>query len=873
MRISFADLMIHKLAGIFRRVSIMHLLVLILMIATFLCAGAPNAQAQQSNAPTFINTYDSAVAKARETCTTLWSDHAFDPLRDKIPLGEEKPTFAMLKNSEKLKVKERPLAELAIKTLEKCRAAYADVYALLPSQVVAMIHGVERRQDSIIAEIYRGKLSFGEFNIAMNRLNGELASALSGVQTAQPTSATREPPKDDVATRTAQQPKIDQKDNGSIAPSHETRLALVIGNSSYINLPKLSNPANDARAVADELEKMGYQTRLFLDASEQKIRREVRQFANDSAKADVALVFYAGHGAQVNGTSYLLPTDIDIPRTEVDIQFAGLKVEDLIKSISSNTTIVFLDACRDNPILFKNLVKGRGSSPAGLAPISSVNFDQKSGGGVFIAYATDAGAVADDGNGKHSPFTQALLRNIQKPISIDDMFSLVTKEVRLVTKNAQRPYKYVSLENIICVAPNCSNSAVAVKGDVFQQAVQSEADELQIALQTNSPEALETYLQKYPDSPKRSEIQGAIASLERSEFTEWNLYEVGGQRLPQYMQLSSIKRIGDRAVARTKAPFDPEKPKIYLGKTYPDAVYMEQIFVYDCTTPMMASSEDFIFNGAGDLLFHYKWGDPKYLLISTIGFTVQPGSISYTGRNIACNETVATPLVSKKQMAKMDFASLSSSSDGNGEILYGPAKKSRSDPNQMEVVVIFKNFADHNVKDFFPAGASIPDPPNYRHEVDLTLIRCDANKFAITKTEFWDASNQLVRTVFSDPAVSVKFSDFIPNSPFAALQEIFCQKGYAGVGLRLAEDKGSILVTEVFDGSPAAKAGVSVSDIISLIDHEPVSGLTLQQIVEKLRGPEGTKVLIKILKKGSDPIEVSMSREIVKLKSVESAPK
>ena len=205
--------------------------------------------------------------------------------------------------------------------------------------------------------------------------------------------------------------------------------------------------------------------------------------------------------------------------------------------------------------------------------------------------------------------------------------------------------------------------------------------------------------------------------------------------------------------------------------------------------------------------------------------------------------------------------------------MYGSVQKSRNDPDQVEVVTIFKNFVDHNVKDFFPAGTSIWDPPNYRYEVDLMLLRCDSPKFAITKTEFWDASNRLVRIVFSDPAVSVKYNDFAPISPFAAMQEIFCQKGYAGVGLRLAEDKGSITVKEVFEGSPAAKAGVSVGDIIFRIDNEPVSGLALKQIVEKLRGPEGTKVLIKLLKKDSDPIEVPISREIVKLKSVESAPK
>jgi Caspase domain/PDZ domain len=614
---------------------------------------------------------------------------------------------------------------------------------------------------------------------------------------------------------------------------------------------------------------MGYQTRLLLDATEQKIRREVRQFASDSIKADVALVFYAGHGAQVNGNNYLLPTDIDIPRTEVDIQFAGLKVDDLVNSIGSNTKIVFLDACRDNPVLFKNLVKGRGSSPTGLAPASSANFDQKSGGGVFIAYATDAGAVADDGNGKHSPFTQALLRNIQKPISIDDMFSLVTKEVRLVTKNAQRPYKYASLENIICVAPNCSNSTATIKGDVFQQAAQSEADELQIALQTRNPEALETYLQKYPDSSRRSEILSAIDNLNRSEFTEWTLYEVGNQHNPQYLQLSSIQRIGDRGVAKTKILPDPTMPKTYFGKTFPDAAYQEQINVYDCVTPAMATAEDSIFKETGELLYHYKWGDPKFLNISSRGTPLSPGSVGYTARTIVCDTRLGTPLVSKKQMSGAYFTLLSSTVGGDGEIFYGTAQKSQSDPNQMEVIMSVKNFADHNVKEFFPANVSIPDPPNYRQEVDRLLIKCDAKKIAIVKTEFWNASNRIVRMFFPDPSVSVNFSEIQPTSPFDALQDIFCQRDYAGIGIRLADDQGSIVAAQVFQGSPAAKAGVAANDIISEIDNEPVSGLTPQQITEKLRGSEGTKVLLKVLRKSqNDPIQFSLTREIINVKSV-----
>jgi uncharacterized caspase-like protein len=367
---------------------------------------------------------------------------------------------------------------------------------------------------------------------------------------------------------------------------HEVRIALVIGESRYLNLPKLINPESDARSIAETLQKMGYETRLLLDAPEDGIRKEIRKFASESSKAEVAVIFYAGHGAQLNGSNYLLPIDVDIPRTEADIQFAGLKLDDLVNSIASNTKIVFLDACRDNPALFRNFVHGRGSAPVGLAPATSSNFNPaKPGGGIFIAYATDAGSVADDGHGQHSPFSQALLRNIQKPVSIDDMFSYVTKEVRLVTKNAQRPFKYASLENIICLTPACSGTPAAVAGDIVLQAIQSEDEELQIALQTKNGDALETYLQTYPESKKRSELLSKIAALKRSEVTEWTLYEVANQHLPQYIRLSSIQMFENRAAARARMVVDPSLPKVFNGTTLPDAAYIEATNVYDCAKP------------------------------------------------------------------------------------------------------------------------------------------------------------------------------------------------------------------------------------------------------------------------------------------------
>ena len=320
----------------------------------------------------------------------------------------------------------------------------------------------------------------------MNQALGDHFKLLSGIpQTAEATSSA---PRSSKTAAEAQppvglpRPKRDVRDTRPV--SSDTRIALVIGNSGYSNLMKLSNTTNDARSIADVLKKLGYNTRLVLDASEQVMRREVRSFAGESNKADVAVLFYAGHGAQVNGENYVLPVDIETPRTKTDIQLTGLKVDDLVNSIRSGTKIIFLDACRDNPALFKNLVKGRGAYAAGLAPANTSNLQgMKSGGGVFIAYATDSGAVALDGSGPHSPFTQALLRNLEKPISIDDMFSLVTKEVRLVTKNAQRPYKYASLENIVCLSRICSSPIVAatVEADVIEDAKRSESEEFQIA--------------------------------------------------------------------------------------------------------------------------------------------------------------------------------------------------------------------------------------------------------------------------------------------------------------------------------------------------------------------------------------------------------
>ena len=234
-------------------------------------------------------------------------------------------------------------------------------------------------------------------------------------------------------------------------------IALVIGNSKYENLGTLNNTAKDAKDVDKTLREMGYKSKLVLDADYGTLRKEIKAFSAESEKSSIAIIFYAGHGAQVNQENYLLPTDIEIPKRETDIQLSAIKVDDLVNYLKSKTKVVFLDACRDNPALIKTLSKGRGSYRGGLAPINSSSVDDRSSG-VFVAYATDSGNVALDGDGVNSPFTKALIKYIKQPVSIDDMFSMVTRDVLRETKNAQKPYKYASMDSIVCLSGGCQSA-------------------------------------------------------------------------------------------------------------------------------------------------------------------------------------------------------------------------------------------------------------------------------------------------------------------------------------------------------------------------------------------------------------------------------
>ncbi len=222
----------------------------------------------------------------------------------------------------------------------------------------------------------------------------------------------------------------------------ENRLALVIGQSAYRSVPALPNPANDARAVAQLLTDSGFEVSTASDLSQGQMRETVSEFAGKVAAkgADtVALVFYAGHGLQIDGENYLVPVDIDVKR-EADIPLQAVRLNDILNtltSVPSRMRILMLDACRNNP--FPDINKTTGG---GLAIV-----DAKVGSpGTFLSFSTSPGAVAEDGTGSNSPYTTALLAaGKESGIPIEETFKRVRLAVNKVTEGRQTPWDSSSL--------------------------------------------------------------------------------------------------------------------------------------------------------------------------------------------------------------------------------------------------------------------------------------------------------------------------------------------------------------------------------------------------------------------------------------------
>ncbi|MFO0987819.1 MAG: caspase domain-containing protein, partial [Alphaproteobacteria bacterium] len=223
----------------------------------------------------------------------------------------------------------------------------------------------------------------------------------------------------------------------------EQRVALVIGNSAYKHAPALANPKNDAEGMAASLRRLKFEVVEGTDLDKPAMERLLQAFADKLEKADVALVFYAGHGLQVNGRNYLVPVDGKLDK-ESDLVFQAVPL-DVIQGLmeqGQRTNIMILDACRDNP-LARNLARTMGTRSTSIGRGLG---ETKAGIGTLIVYATQPGNVALDGDTKNSPFTAALLKHIEAPgLEIRQVLTRVRNDVITATREKQVPWDSSSL--------------------------------------------------------------------------------------------------------------------------------------------------------------------------------------------------------------------------------------------------------------------------------------------------------------------------------------------------------------------------------------------------------------------------------------------
>jgi hypothetical protein len=224
---------------------------------------------------------------------------------------------------------------------------------------------------------------------------------------------------------------------GSVQPATPALRAhaLVIGNAAYPGSSRLQNPVNDAQGVSEKLRSMGFVVTTVTDANRSRLLQALSQFSRSAAISDVSVLYYSGHGVQIDGTNYMLPTDID-NADALQATLQGVSLNTVVENfLPGKARLVFLDACRDNPLR----VAGTRTIAKGLAPISVAQ-------GTLIAYSTRDGQVALDGlGGRYSPFTQALIEHLSDPSDIGVVLRKVREKVMQRTNGRQQPWEYGSL--------------------------------------------------------------------------------------------------------------------------------------------------------------------------------------------------------------------------------------------------------------------------------------------------------------------------------------------------------------------------------------------------------------------------------------------
>lgn len=337
------------------------------------------------------------------------------------------------------------------------------------------------------------------------------------------------------------------------------RVALVLANSAYQHAPSLANPVNDGSVMARTLKEAGFDVvDSRHDLSAQDTRRVLRDFADATRDADIAVVYYAGHGIEVEGSNYLIPVDAKLER-DTDVYDEALSLDRVLVAVepAKQLRLVILDACRDNPFgkRMKRTIASRGFG-RGLAQVEPTSPN------TLIAYSAKAGFTAQDGDGANSPFTVALSKHLTTPgLDVRRAFGFVRDEVLRSTGNKQEPFVYGSLGGedmplvpvkVAAIAP--ANPQADIRRDY------------ELALQVGSRPAWEAFLAQHPDgfyaSLARLQIEKisaeqahatAIAKAKQAEAERDRLAALGAQKEAQAKAAADAKAAEQAQLAAQKA--------------------------------------------------------------------------------------------------------------------------------------------------------------------------------------------------------------------------------------------------------------------------------------------------------------------------------
>jgi formylglycine-generating enzyme required for sulfatase activity len=306
---------------------------------------------------------------------------------------------------------------------------------------------------------------------------------------------------------------------GATPATADKRVALVIGNAAYRQMPRLTNPVNDAEDVGKSLRDLGFETIVATDLDRAGMNTTLGRFVRMVDGADIAIVYYAGHGMQFSGSNYLLPIDARLESAADANRFQLMPIDDLLEALrlARGARMLVLDACRNNPAE-EDLKRRLASVPgANRDALSTRGLNRVSAGsGLLIAYATQANDVANDGTGRNSPFTAAFLKHVATPdVDLRQMLFNVQDEVHRATQSRQRPELSISLVGqfklkVAAVSPAGSPGAAGQRAGEAERAWATTKDSTSISL-------LEEFARRYADSFYATHARVRIEQLKNQQ--------------------------------------------------------------------------------------------------------------------------------------------------------------------------------------------------------------------------------------------------------------------------------------------------------------------------------------------------------------------